>query len=118
MVDIHEPSNPGQRRQSFRESSECLQSLDLRSLLEIFHPFFVDLLGPSGAKDSGFRQEIGERADDAVSEGKSLPRIWMPAGVKRNRFHPDDRVRATLSTCGRDACTYLQQIPFFLGLLA
>ena len=35
----------------------------------------------------------------------------MPAGVKRNRFHPDDRVRATLSTCGRGACTYLQQIP-------
>jgi|SRR5580704_17097949 pentatricopeptide repeat protein len=36
----------------------------------------------------------------------------MPEGVKRNRFHPDDRVRATLSTCGRGACTYLQQIPF------
>jgi hypothetical protein len=35
----------------------------------------------------------------------------MPEGVKRNRFHPDDRVRATLSTCGRGACTYLQQIP-------
>src|SRR5580704_2458147 len=34
----------------------------------------------------------------------------MPEGVKRNRFHPDDRVRATLSTCGRGACTYLQQI--------
>jgi hypothetical protein len=33
----------------------------------------------------------------------------MPEGVKRNRFHPDDRVRATLSTCGRGACTYLQQ---------
>ena len=46
-----------------------------------------------------------------MSEGKSLPRIWMPEGVKRNRFHPDDRVRATLSTCGRGACTYLQQIP-------
>src|SRR5580692_2649962 len=35
----------------------------------------------------------------------------MPEGVKRNRFHPDDRVRARLSTCGRGACTYLQQIP-------
>jgi hypothetical protein len=34
----------------------------------------------------------------------------MPEGVKRNRFHPDDRVRATLSTCGKGACTYLQQI--------
>jgi hypothetical protein len=46
-----------------------------------------------------------------VSEGKFLPRIWMPEGVKRNRFHPDDRVRATLSACGRGACAYLQQIP-------
>jgi hypothetical protein len=35
----------------------------------------------------------------------------MPEGVKHNRFHPDDRVRATLSTCGRGAYTYLQQIP-------
>ena len=41
-----------------------------------------------------------------------MPRIWLPEGVKRNRFHPDDRVRATLSTCGRGACTYLQQIPY------
>jgi len=26
-------------------------------------------------------------------------------------IHPDDRVRGTLSICGRGACTYLQQIP-------
>jgi hypothetical protein len=25
-------------------------------------------------------------------------------------IHPDDRVRGTLSICGRGACTYLQQI--------
>jgi threonine dehydrogenase-like Zn-dependent dehydrogenase len=42
----------------------------------------------------------------------------MPEGVKRNRFHPDDRVRATLSTCGRGACTYLQQIPLMKQVLA